>query len=157
MKLTLQSINQDPFFFDNEELQTIADNAAIRQGLAMHKENRVFEMDNDNEGLWAMVEDEDISSTPLDIEIRVTGEKELSFSCECPESEEETPCSHMVAVLYTYADRHGETNELLTATDSAIKARMKRGRSEVQVESLNGNAWFGDWRASSVTSTTHFP
>ncbi|OQY08257.1 MAG: helicase [Desulfobacteraceae bacterium 4572_123] len=157
MKLTLHSINQDPFFFDGEELRTIADEAAVRQGLAMHKENRVFDMDYDREGLWAMVEDEDISSTPLDIEIRVTGEKELSFSCQCQGAEDGIPCSHMVAVLYAYADRHGETNELLTATDSAIKARMKRGRSEVQVESLNGGAWFGDWRASSVTSTTHFP
>ena len=157
MKLTLHSINQDPFYFDGEGLQTIANEAAIRQGLAIHKENRVFEMDHDQEGLWAMVEDEDISSIPLDIEIRVTGEKELSFSCQCPGSEDGTPCAHMVAVLYAYADRHGETNELLTATDSAIKARMKRGRSEVQVASLNGGTWFGDWRASSVTSTTHFP
>ncbi len=153
MKLTLHSISQDPLFFDGEELRTIADEAAVCQGLAIHKENRVFDMDHDREGLWAMVEDEDISSTPLDIEIRVTGEKELSFSCECPGSEDGTPCPHMVAVLYAYADRHGETNELLTATDSAIKARMKRGRSEVKVDSLNGGAWFGDWRASSVTST----
>ena len=157
MKLTLHSQNQDPFYFDGEGLQTIANEAAIRQGLAIYKENRVFEMDHDQEGVWAMVEDEDISGTPLDIEIRVTGENEISFSCGCAGTEDGTPCPHMVAVLYAYADRHGETNELLTATDSAIKARMKRGRSEVQVTSLNNGAWFGDWRASSVTSTTHFP
>ncbi len=157
MKLTLHSQNQDPFYFDGEGLQTIANEAAIRQGLAIHKENRVFEIDYDQEGVWAMVEDEDISSMPLEIEIRVTGENEISFSCGCPGTEDGTPCPHMVAVLYAYADRHGETNELLTATDSAIKARMKRGRSEVQVTSLNDGAWFGDWRASSVTSTTHFP
>ncbi len=38
-----------------------------------------------------MVEDEDISSMPLDIEIRVTGENEISFSCGCPGTEDGTP------------------------------------------------------------------
>jgi len=67
-------------FFDGEELNAIAGETAVRQGLAIHKENRVFEIDYDKEGVWAMVEDEDISSMPLEIEIRVTGENEISFS-----------------------------------------------------------------------------
>jgi len=91
MKLALHSLNQDPFFFEGEGLQTIADEAAIRQGLAIHKENRAFDMDHDREGPWAMVEDEDISSTSLDIEIRMTGEKELSFFCQCQGSEDGIP------------------------------------------------------------------
>ena len=157
MTLTFKAINQDSYFFDREDLQKIADETAIRQGLACYKENRVFDLDYDQETLWAKVEDENVADFPLDIEIKVSENNALSFYCDCLESDDKMVCRHLVAVLYAYADHHGETSELLSATDSAIKDRMKRGRSEVRVESMNDGAWFGDWRASSVTSTTHFP
>ncbi|MCD6389411.1 MAG: hypothetical protein J7L69_08360 [Desulfobulbaceae bacterium] len=47
MTLTFKAINQDPYFFDREDLQKIADETAIRQGLACYKENRVFDLDYD--------------------------------------------------------------------------------------------------------------
>ncbi|MBU0910845.1 MAG: DEAD/DEAH box helicase, partial [Proteobacteria bacterium] len=127
----------------------------IRQGLAYYKENRVIDLAHDNEILWGRVEDED-SDIPFDAEMRLTEGSPPLFSCQCPAGAEGAACRHVVAVLYAYADQRGETGELMSAADSAIKERMKRGRSEVRVESPDGASWFGDWRASSVSSSTHF-
>ncbi|MCA1766370.1 MAG: DEAD/DEAH box helicase, partial [Desulfobulbaceae bacterium] len=66
-------------------------------------------------------------------------------------------CRHVVAVLFAYADQCGESNELISAVDNAIKDRTKRGRTEVRVEATSGEPWFGLWRASSPTATSHFP
>jgi len=46
----------------------------------------------------------------------------------------------------------GLDDEIGAAFETAIEERMKRGRTEVQVEALEGQPWFGTWRARSVTS-----
>ncbi|MBI4793680.1 MAG: DEAD/DEAH box helicase [Deltaproteobacteria bacterium] len=149
-------MDRDPYFFDREDLQTIAADKTIRQGLAYYKENRVIDLAHDQEMLWGRVEDDD-SDIPFDAEMRLTDGGAPVFTCQCTACADDAACRHMVAVLYAYADRRGETGQLMSAADSAIKERIKRGRSEVQVESVDGEPWFGAWRASSVTSTTHFP
>jgi hypothetical protein len=153
---TISSMDRDPYFFDREDLQAIADEKTISQGLAYYKENRVIDIAHDKEILWGRVEDEN-SDIPFDVEMRLTAQGSPFFSCQCAAGAEGSACRHMVAVLYAYADKRGETGELMTAADSAIKERMKRGRAEVRVESLDGGSWFGAWRASSVSSSTHFP
>ena len=153
---TLNAMDRDPYFFDREDLLTIAADKTIRQGLAYYKENRVIDLAHDQEMLWGRVEDED-SDIPFDAEMRLTDRGAPVFTCQCAACADDAACRHMVAVLYAYADRRGETGQLTSAADSAIKERIKRGRSEVRVESVDGEPWFGAWRASSVTSTTHFP
>lgn len=147
--------NEDPYFFDREDLQAIADDKTINQGLRYFKENRVMEIDQDGDQLWSTVEDEN-SDIPVQLQIGLMDDGSLSFSCDCSGGGDSV-CLHQVAALYAYADQRGETDQLISATDSAIKDRMKRGRSEVRVESLSGEPWFGTWRASSMSSTTHFP
>lgn len=51
------------------------------------------------------------------------------------------------------AGRFRNGSEIGLALESAIEERMKRGRTEVQVEPLTGQPWFGTWRARSVAST----
>lgn len=155
MTYSTSPTNEDPYFFDREDLQKIADEQTIRQGLAYFKDHRVIEIDQDAEFLWAQVEDED-SDIPVDVQINLVHDGSLLFSCNC-NGGRGLVCRHQVAALFAYADQMGETNELSSAMDTAIKDRMKRGRSEVHVESVSGEPWFGSWRAASVTSTTHFP
>ena len=154
MKDTVNVTTEDPFFFDQERLQAIADRTVISHGLEDHRENRVMEIDQDQDVLWGQVEGID-PDRPNDVTIRLT-EEELSFVCDCNDDNESSVCRHVVAVLCRYADQCGETDKLLTATDSAIKDRIKRGRSEVEVERLSGEPWFGSWRASSVGGASHF-
>ncbi len=151
MTYTCAPINEDIFFFDREDLQTIADSKNISLGLTCFKENRVLEIDQDSTTLWAVVEDETMSDFPLDVKIKLGEEGELQFHCDCRDSIE-TVCRHQVAVLYAYADQRQEIDGLLTAVDTAIKDRIKRGKSEVRVEAEGGQPWFGSWQASSLNS-----
>ncbi|MCF6186480.1 MAG: DEAD/DEAH box helicase [Desulfobulbaceae bacterium] len=144
----------DPFFFDQDRLQSIADKTVIHYGLEDHRENRVMEIDQDQELLWGQVEGAD-PEVPNEVSIR-SGDAGLSFTCDCEDAAAGTVCRHTVAVLCKYADQRGETDQLLTAADSAIKDRMKRGRSEVEAERLSGEPWFGSWRAISLGGASHF-
>ena len=155
MTATSISCKQDPYYFDQEDLQTIANDATIRQALICYKENRVIEVDQDQDLLWGRVEDSD-SDIPYDADIRLTDSGRLSFTCSCDVNQEESVCRHIAAVLFAYADQCGETNQLLSAADAAIKERTKRGRSEVQVEAAGGEPWFGVWRAASLSAASHF-
>jgi superfamily II DNA or RNA helicase len=155
MAHTITPSNEDPFFFDREELQKITDEMIIRQGLAYFKEHRVMEIDQEVPDLLALVEDEHMEM-PVEVSIRLLEDGKLHFFCGCGEGEGSI-CRHQVATLYAYAEQREKSDALLTSMDTAIKDRMKRARSEVHVESCSGEPWFGTWRAASVTSTTHFP
>ncbi|WP_028583778.1 SWIM zinc finger family protein [Desulfogranum mediterraneum] len=125
--------NEDIFFFDREDLQALADQELIGQGLRCFQDHRVLEIDQDENRLWARVEDEEFSSFPLDIQIAVNEEAQLFFSCDCEPSLSGI-CLHQLAVLFAYADKRQEMDGLLSAVDTAIKDRIKRAKSEVQVE-----------------------
>ena len=151
MKIQTDIPVNDPFFFDQDRLQTITDRTVIHCGLEDHRENRVMEIDQDQELLWGQVEGAD-PETPNEVEIRFD-EAGLSFKCDCEDSASGSVCRHIVAVLLKYNDLRGETDQLLTATDSAIKDRIKRGRSEVETKRLSGEPWFGSWRATPTRNT----
>ncbi len=144
----------DPFFFDQEGLQKIANNQAVNTGLSYYKENRVIEVDEDRELLWGRVEDEEPDAY-YDVEIR-PAENGISCQCHCGSPPDEGVCRHVVAVLFAYADQCGEDREMLSAADNAIKDRARRGRSEVQAQPTSGEPWFGVWHAASLKSSTHF-
>ncbi|MCB2181616.1 MAG: DEAD/DEAH box helicase [Desulfobulbaceae bacterium] len=154
MSYSCMPFNDEPFFFDGDDVHKIADERTISLGLKCFKENRVLEIDQDEKSLWAEVEDEDFSDIPLEVQIDLSSEGKLFFSCDCNESEGAV-CLHQVAVLNAFADQCQEVDGLLSAADTAIKDRIKRGKSEVLVEAESGEPWFGSWRASSVNA--HFP
>ncbi len=147
--------NSSQFYFDQERLQSIADKKTIGEGLHDHRENKVMEIDHSQNVLWGQVEGEDID-LPEIVSVRLV-EGRLSFNCECSEVFADGVCRHVVAVLCKYADQYGETDKLLTATDGAIKDRIKRGRSEVEVTCQDGNdIWFGNWHAESLGGASHY-
>ena len=151
MSTVHKPVNDDIFLFDREELQKKASEEIVRQGLSCFNENRVLELDRDEKRLWAVVEDDQISDFPLAVQAELGQEDQLIFSCDCPESQESI-CLHHVAVFFAYADFCQENEGLMSAVDNAIKLRIKRARTEVQVEAESGDPWFGNWRASSINS-----
>jgi superfamily II DNA or RNA helicase len=154
MEFSITPPNQDPYFFDRDNLQAIADERTVKQGLRCFRDKRVMEIDQDRELLWARVEDEDFD-IPLLVRIALQEDGNLSFACDCDPAAGQV-CTHQIAALYAYADLHGETDELISAADRAVKDRVKRGVSEVRVESMSGEPWFGVWRATSLNSGSHF-
>ena len=154
MKNINEANSTDLFFFDQERLQSIADKRIVSQGLEDNRNNRVIHIDQDQGLLWSRVEGED-PEIPHDVTVSAAN-NELSFDCDCDETPDKAVCRHIVALLCNYADQYGETDVLLTAADTAIKDRAKRGRSEVGVTRLSGDPWFGPWRAESVGGSTHF-
>nr|WP_321466164.1 DEAD/DEAH box helicase [uncultured Desulfobulbus sp.] len=153
MKCSVVPSQRDPFFFDREGLETVADAVVVAEGLRSFKEHRVIAVDQDQERLWAQVEDEDLE-LPCAVEMVAT-ENSLQLECDCHDGE--TICRHMVAALYAYAEQKEATGQLFSAADTAIRDRIKRGRSEVVVEHLRGKPWFGEWQAETIGSENHFP
>jgi superfamily II DNA or RNA helicase len=148
--------DRDPFLFDHEALQQIADRKAIHQGLLFFKENRVIRLDRDDTALWAQVEDEQRSDFPLDIEIEIGADGQPHYHCSCDDGTDRI-CPHLVAALYAYADHRETAQGILSATDTAISDRIKRGKSEVTVKAESGQPWFGSWTAVSIAGKTPFP
>ena len=147
---------KDPFLFDHEALQHITDQAVINQGLIFFKENRVISLDRDDTTLWAQVEDEQRSDFPLDIDIEIDADGKPCCRCNCDDGADGI-CAHTVAALYAYADHRQTAEGILSATDTAINDRIKRGKSEVSVTAESGEPWFGSWTAASIGGKTPFP
>jgi superfamily II DNA or RNA helicase len=153
MQYAVSPLNEDPFFFDREGLEAVGSATVIGEGLRYFKEHRVIDVDQDQARLWAQVEDEALE-TPCSVEVVATDEA-LLLACDCRDGAE--ICRHMVAALYAYAEQKEATGQLFSAADTAIRDRVQRGRTEVVVEHLGGQPWFGDWQAESMAAATHFP
>lgn len=150
------STHPDLFLYDHEALQEIADAATISQGLIFFKENRVISLDRDDALLWSQVEDEERSDFPLDVAIELTADGQPQYRCTCDDGTDKI-CSHIVTTLYAYADQCEQTKGILSATDTAISDRIKRGKSEVVIQAESGEPWFGHWTAKSIGGKTPFP
>jgi superfamily II DNA or RNA helicase len=153
MQCSVAPQHEDPFFFDREGLETVAAASVVGEGLRFFKEHRVIAVDQDRERLWAQVEDEDLE-IPCAVTV-VAAENVLELTCDCQDGE--AVCRHMVAALYAYAEQREATDQIFSAADTAIRDRIKRGRSEVVVKHLNGRPWFGEWQAATIGSETPFP
>ncbi|WP_218188200.1 SWIM zinc finger family protein [Desulfosarcina cetonica] len=116
----------------------------------------MISLDRDDTALWAQVEDEARSDFPLDIEIELDAEGNPHYHCNCDDGAERI-CPHLVAALYAYADQRETAEGILSATDTAISDRIKRGKSEVTVMAASGEPWFGSWTAASIGGKTPFP
>ena len=67
MQCVVAAPHEDPFFFDREGLEAVADTAVVGEGLRCFKEHRVIAVDQDQELLWAQVEDKDSVITSYSI------------------------------------------------------------------------------------------
>ncbi len=145
----------DRFVFDIEQLHTLAEEQAVRQGLDDYKRSRVTWAETEGEQLFGRVEDAE-SEEELTLEAWCDGDGNLHADCACGQGDGRL-CRHAVAALFAYSARVGSPKELLSASESAIEERIQSARAEVRVEHLSGDPAFGAWQAWSVQSTTHFP
>jgi uncharacterized Zn finger protein len=143
----------DGFLYDSERLREIASDEAIKCGLGYFKENRVYDLDRNQNQLWAMVEGLD-SEIPFAVELKLSGNGSLLASCACDDTA--VTCKHVVATLYSYAERRSEQEIVGDAAQTAIRERSQRGKAEVRVRQLTGALGFGTWEASSIRSSTHW-
>ena len=153
MQCSVTPQHEDPLFFDREGLEAVASAAVVGEGLRSFKEHRVISVDQDQGRLWAQVEDEALDM-PCTVELTAAKES-LDLACDCGDGA--AVCRHMVAALYAYAEQKESSGQLFSAVDTAIRDRVKRGRTEVAVEHLSGKPWFGDWQAETLGSESHFP
>ena len=145
----------DFFLFDAEKLNAIASESIVSRGLKYFNENRVFDVEWDATRVWADVEGSDPDNC-YSVELSKDSDGELKAACNCPFIREPV-CKHIVAVLYSYAAQVTDRKNLLgCATENAIQEREKKGRTEVTVEHISGEPFFGTWVASSIVSTTHW-
>ena len=142
--------DSDPFLLDADQLEELASLPIVRRGISYFKESRVTDLGWNAERLWAAVE----GSRPgaYQVELSVDEEGELIIDCDCP-FDWEPACKHAVAVLLAYGARQpvSETQEV-GAASAAVEARVRRGRSEVEVKHVSGDPWLGTWEARSLTS-----
>jgi len=139
----------DPLHLDAEALQSLASEPIVRRGIAYHKEHRVMDLGWEPGRLWATVEGSR-KDWPYQVRIEADGDGELEVDCDCP-FDWEPACKHAVAALLAYAEQQEvEDLEVGGAADEAVEERVRRGRSEVIVEHLSGDPWFGTWKARSV-------
>jgi superfamily II DNA or RNA helicase len=121
----------------------------VETGLRWFKENRVIDLGWDAGSLWARVEDPE-EGLPLSIDLAYDQVGNLNVMCGCG-TEQDPVCAHALAVLYQYAAQKGGPDAaLLSARDGALAERRQKGVTEVRVQHLGGEPWFGTWQASSV-------
>ncbi len=151
MMISFTPVDADIFLFDREELEGIASKETVGLGLSCFTDNRVLSVDSDENSLWASVEAEELDMMPYSVQVKRKDDGTLvgSCTCDCPN---DNACRHLVAVLFAYGDLSQENQGLMSALDTAIKDRIKRAKSEVQVEPESGQPWFGSWRASSINA-----
>ena len=97
--------NNSQFYFDQERLQQITDKKTISMGIADHREDRVMEIDYDENVIWGQVEGEN-PDIPESVTIEAA-EDSFSFNCECSEAAGGKVRRHSVAVLCKYAALSG--------------------------------------------------
>jgi superfamily II DNA or RNA helicase len=144
-----------PFVLDNEQLRILAPEKVVAEGLRWFKENRVMEVDAEGDNLWAVVEDPE-EDEPFNTELARDGEGRLSVRCGCDTAQDRL-CAHAVAALLQFgASRDPTAASLASAREAALAERRHKGRTEVRVQHLGGEPWFGTWRASSVDADPDF-
>ncbi len=140
------------YLFDTQALSKLAPEHIYKQGLLYFKQDRVISVFEQDKSLFAQVEGSD-ADFPYDLELSFNPQDKLVVGCDC---EKGGMCKHAVAALLAYTDELSSQDTYGSAMDNAIKDRIKRGQTEVQVKHLSGHPVFGTWQAISIVSTTHW-
>ena len=152
--ITFPLFNQNaPFLFDQENMQAIADPKTIKDAHLCYSEHRVISLDFDNDFLSAEIsENEDKDEFFFQVNLWKS-EDGISAECDCIEIAEDEncpPCRHILAALFACSEKQLESDKLMSAADTAVRDRIKRGINEVRVAHVRGDVWFGTWQAASI-------
>ncbi len=145
-----------PFWRDIEGFRALASDKIVKRGVGYFKEHRVMEIEWDDRRLQATVEGSD-PDNPYGVEIGLDEDGDLVPSCSCP-FDWEPVCKHVIATLLAYNARQPITeDDVSSASDEALEARLRKAQAEVVVEHLSGEPEFGTWSARSVDPTGGIP
>ena len=145
-----------PFWRDIEGLRALASDKIVKRGVGYFKEHRVMDIEWDAHRLQATVEGSD-PDNPYGVEIDIDEEGELLSNCSCP-FDWEPVCKHVIATLLAYNARQPITeDDVSSASDEALEARLRKAQTEVVVEHLSGEPEFGTWSARSMDPSGGIP
>ncbi len=123
---------QDNFFFDNEQIQSLADPSVVRAGLRYYKDNRVTSLDWEAERLWAEVEDAETEEV-LAVELVYDPNGNLQVACGCA-TDPDRPCTHALAALFAHGARSGSPGEIAGAADRRLVRDQLPDRIEQRLD-----------------------
>ncbi|MBF0471294.1 MAG: DEAD/DEAH box helicase [Gammaproteobacteria bacterium] len=141
-----------PFLYDSEQLQAIAADGTVANGLADFRNHRVTELFCEGLQLQAEVEQEK-GDERYQLQLDIDDDGTLSANCGC--QSDEAICRHAIAALYAYNWEQNNRGEIRGAADTALQERIQRGRNEVKVNPLHKKRLFGEWRAQSLQPSGH--
>jgi len=142
----------DPFLYDTDTLSQLTSDPLYRQGLKYVKNDHVMEVYEDGRQLFALIE-ENQADMPYQVVLSHSQQAGLEVECDCGSSQDQL-CQHAVAALLSYRNQQQQDHGYLSAMETAIQDRIKRGQTEVKVRQLGSHPWFGAWQASSVLAST---
>lgn len=145
--MTTTSPTPPNYLLDTEQLLESAGDAAYRQGLRYFKDDHVIEAYEAQGQLLALVDEVD-SEMPFQVALGYTHQRALEVECDC-HCNPSRLCGHAVAALLSFTAQQEESG-YLSARESAIQDRIKRGQTEVRAEPLDPQGGFGLWTASSL-------
>lgn len=150
-----EAVESQSLLFDTDRLYELTSERIVQQGLDDFKEKRVTSLLVDNDGLSAEVEDASTGEL-LNLSLALDDQGKPAADCVCT-GDIDHLCRHAVAALFAHAAESEKAAETHGAREEALAERRQRGRTEVKTSKVDGQPWFGTWRARSVSRETHFP
>ena len=151
MKRQLPHTDTPSILLDIDQIRAIASDRIVKRGIAYFKEDRVTDLEWDDDRISALVEGS-TPGFPYSVELSLDRDGELFVDCECP-FDWEPVCKHAVATLLAFNARTPVAAMTVdSAADQAIEDRAKRGRAEVVVEPIDVHGHYGTWKAWSLRS-----
>jgi len=145
----------DPYLYDAEGLHDLASPKIVQRGLNYFKEHRVTNITWDADGIRANVDG--TAPEPYVVQVEADEDEGIIVDCSCP-FDWEPVCKHGIAALLAYAARQPVSEQqVASAAEEAVEARVRRGKTEVVVKHVSGAPAFGAWSARSVTPTGGIP
>jgi superfamily II DNA or RNA helicase len=163
----------DPFNgYDTKSMLAASSDDIYKAGLLYFKDDRVIEHYQQQAVLYGKVEGGD-SAFPYTVELSHDDAGHLHGRCDCSanhttdhtadhtaDSSEQTVgerliCKHAIATLLAFTESSDNSQLYSSAKDIAIRDRIKRGQTEVNVTHVDGLPTFGIWSAVSIVSTAN--
>ncbi len=150
--------------YDTQTMLAASSDEIYKAGLLYFKDNRVIEHYQQQNVLYGRVEGGD-SAFPYTVELSHDDAGHLHGRCDCTADHttannkstvsERLICKHAVATLLAFSESSKNSQLYSSAKDIAIRDRIKRGQTEVNVTHVDGLPAFGTWTAASIVSTAN--
>jgi hypothetical protein len=128
-------------------LIALAPEGVLRRGIAYFQSGRVLSVLSHGDRLEARVEGS-VRGKPYRVELAPAPPDGVDSRCTCPY--EGPTCKHAIAALAAFRVKRGvPLPDGLVWAEAEVQSRKALGRSQVRVEHVDGEPWFGHWLARS--------